>query len=106
MLPEPEDDENDMLDMAFGLTDTFVPQSFLVGSALTSELVQVAVGLSGEADAGDGWHGGYSPSRDEEHVCRRCVQYTYRSGSGLLTLFGRSKTEKALIRAVSTKYGV
>lgn len=24
MLPEPEDDENDMLDMAFGLTDTSV----------------------------------------------------------------------------------
>lgn len=24
MLPEPEDDENDMLDMAFGLSDTYV----------------------------------------------------------------------------------
>jgi ferredoxin-2, mitochondrial len=24
LLPEPEDDENDMLDMAFGLTDTCV----------------------------------------------------------------------------------
>ena len=24
LLPEPEDDENDMLDMAFGLTDTSV----------------------------------------------------------------------------------
>lgn len=24
LLPEPEDDENDMLDMAFGLTDTYV----------------------------------------------------------------------------------
>lgn len=25
LLPEPEDEENDMLDMAFGLTDTYVP---------------------------------------------------------------------------------
>jgi ferredoxin len=24
LLPEPEDEENDMLDMAFGLTDTYV----------------------------------------------------------------------------------
>lgn len=24
-MPEPEDDENDMLDLAFGLTETFAP---------------------------------------------------------------------------------
>lgn len=37
MLPEPEDDENDMLDMAFGLTDTSVYQS-LCASYLTVDL--------------------------------------------------------------------
>ena len=29
LLPEPEDDENDMLDMAFGLTDTSVAFALL-----------------------------------------------------------------------------
>jgi hypothetical protein len=29
MLEEPEDDENDMLDMAFGLTDTYVASFFI-----------------------------------------------------------------------------
>jgi ferredoxin len=35
LLEEPEDDENDMLDMAFGLTDTYVLESFLSISHLT-----------------------------------------------------------------------
>lgn len=32
LLPEPEDEENDMLDMAFGLTDTWVPRGQRVGN--------------------------------------------------------------------------
>lgn len=36
-IPEPEDDENDMLDLAFGLTETSVPPPLPPPSALLSE---------------------------------------------------------------------
>ncbi|QRV98583.1 methyltransferase domain protein [Ceratobasidium sp. AG-Ba] len=54
LLPEPDDEENDMLDMAFGLTDT-------------------------EDGAGAGWNDGNITVGDEEHVCGwyDFLAYTY-----------------------------
>ena len=38
LLPEPEDEENDMLDMAFGLTDTYVSLFWVCISTMKDEV--------------------------------------------------------------------
>ena len=43
-LPEPEDDENDMLDMAFGLTDTSVTFQIFITLSPDAEIVDHALG--------------------------------------------------------------
>lgn len=79
-LEEPEDDENDMLDLAFGLSDTYVPR--LSGSdrlcrAGADQWIshdhggQISTGLSSKADQRCGRDGSHPTLGHPEYVSPR-----------------------------------
>jgi len=75
-LPEPSDEENDMLDLAFGLTETYVCLCLclcvrLLAEFLVLRIQQVAPGMPGAIAARAEQHDCHSAQRHKEHGSRR-----------------------------------
>jgi hypothetical protein len=83
-LPEPEDEENDMLDLAFGLEDTYVSDIHRVpGTMLRSQLETRMPSLTNERHRRDDREttivsyitlnrmAAYLSQGDQKHVCGR-----------------------------------